>query len=457
MADILKYVSLANLTKYDEKIKEHIATADDTLKSNLEGQVEVVAGALDSEIARAKAAEQANAASAQAAQTAVDTLAGKVGAVPDGKTVMGIIEQIQADAYDDTEVRGLISGLDTNKADKAQVATDIAAAVKVETDARVEAVAGVQSNVNTLSQTVASNKTAIEGTVSTLEAKVDANESDIEGKMTALTSRVAANETAVGTTLPNSIAEVKSTADAAKASIDAFLKEADATEAAIDTLKEIQAELAAGDAGAASMLASINQNASDIDALEAAVAKKAEQTALESEVTNRTNADDALSARITTLENAVGEGGSVAEDIDTAKQEAVNEAVATAAADATSKANAAEANAKAHATALDEAMGVRVATLETASATHALASDLTALTGRVTTVEGKVSTLETEMDAVETLAAAADAAAKANASAIALKASQADLEAVSGRVTTLETWHSNFVECSQEDINNLFA
>ena len=60
-------------------------------------------------------------------------------------------------------------------------------------------------------------------------------------------------------------------------------------------------------------------------------------------------------------------------------------------------------------------------------------------------------------DDILDLALAADAAAKANASAIALKASQADLEAVSGRVTTLETWHSNFVECSQEDINGLFA
>ena len=34
MADILKYVSLANLTAYDEKIKEHIATADATMSSS---------------------------------------------------------------------------------------------------------------------------------------------------------------------------------------------------------------------------------------------------------------------------------------------------------------------------------------------------------------------------------------------------------------------------------------
>lgn len=215
MADntIIKYVSLSNLQKYDEKIKEHIATADEALKNNLEGQVEVVAGALDSEIARAKAAEQANATAASNAQSAVDTLAGKVGTVPENQTVMGIITNIQENAYDDTEIRGLISGLDTNKADKTQVATDIAAAVKVETDARVEAVSGVQGNVDALSQTVASNKTTIEGTVSTLEEKVDANESDIEAKMTALTARVAANETTVGTTLPDAIDEVDTKVD----------------------------------------------------------------------------------------------------------------------------------------------------------------------------------------------------------------------------------------------------
>lgn len=213
MADVIKYVSIEKLGYYDQKIKSYIADEDAKLKTALEGQVEVVAGALDGEIARAKAAEQANAAAAQAAQTAADNLAGKVGTVPENQTVMGIITNIQENAYDDTEIRGLISGLDTNKADKTQVATDIAAAVKVETDARVEAVSGVQGNVDALSQTVASNKTAIEGTVSTLEEKVDANESDIEGKMTALTSRVAANETAVGTTLPDAIAEVDAKVD----------------------------------------------------------------------------------------------------------------------------------------------------------------------------------------------------------------------------------------------------
>ena len=102
--------------------------------------------------------------------------------------------------------------------------------------------------------------------------------------------------------------------------------------------------------------------------------------------------------------------------------------------------------------------------LETTVANLSTAVDGKAAQSDVDTISGKVGTLETDMaqakediDAVELLAAANKSAHEANAAAIALKASQADLEAVSGRVATLETWHENFVECSQEDINGLFT
>lgn len=45
-------------------------------------------------------------------QQSVDTLAGKVGTVPEGSTVMGIIENIQENAYDDTEIQEKIDGVD---------------------------------------------------------------------------------------------------------------------------------------------------------------------------------------------------------------------------------------------------------------------------------------------------------------------------------------------------------
>lgn len=72
--------------------------------------------AIKEEADRAKLAEQANAAAAKKAQDEVDALE-------------LVVQQIQENAYDDTEIRGLITGLDTNKADKTQVASDIAAAV----------------------------------------------------------------------------------------------------------------------------------------------------------------------------------------------------------------------------------------------------------------------------------------------------------------------------------------
>lgn len=56
--------------------------------------------------------------------------------------------------------------------------------------------------------------------------------------------------------------------------------------------------------------------------------------------------------------------------------------------------------------------------------------------------------------------AAADinkSAIEANEAAIALKASQEDLTYVSDRVTTLESWHNDFAEISEEDITALFA
>lgn len=191
----------------------------------------------------------------------------------------------------------------------------------------------------------------------------------------------------------------------------------------------------------------------EMDAVEAAVATKAEAQALTDAVAALEGVDAGLAERLDEVEAMLGDGdNSVADMIATAKQEAID----AAAGDAETKANAAKDAAIAKANELNTAMDTRVAAVEAASATHALASDLTALDGRVTTAEGEIDTLQTEMDAVEALAAANKAAHEANAAAIALKASQADLEAVSGRVTTLETWHNNFTEVSEEEINSLF-
>lgn len=482
-----KYVSLEKLTKYDELIKNKIATDDaavlksakdyaDSLAENYEaaGVAATEAGKvqtkLDEEVTRAKAREDEIAglvATAQdevdalelvvdtkAAQADLEALAGKVGEVPADQTVMGIIANIQENAYDDTELKGLITGLESNKADKTQVATDIAAAVKVETDARVLAVQGVQDAVDTLSGTHATDKKALEDAIA-----------------------LKADQTALD--------EVSETLAAVKEDVDYFFKDAlgDADAQQVkDTLKELQEYIASDESGAAAMAGNIQANADAIDAVEGrldvvepkvttvegkvstlegqmttvqgAVATKAEAQALTDAVAALEDADAGQVERIEALEAKFGEGeGNVESQIATAKQEAID----TAAGDATTKANKAFEDAKKYADEEDAKIETRVDALETASGTHALASDLTALAGRVTTAEGEIDTLQSEMDAVEALAAANKSAHEANAAAIALKASQADLEAAVARIAANEAGLASFVEVSEEEINALFA
>lgn len=126
--------------------------------------------AIKEEADRAKLAEQANAAAAKKAQDEVDALE-------------LVVQQIQENAYDDTEIRGLITSLDTNKADKTQVATDIAAAVgaaKTElTEGAIkeasDAAAAAQGTANqalALGQ-AAATQTALEQAQSTLQGNID--------------------------------------------------------------------------------------------------------------------------------------------------------------------------------------------------------------------------------------------------------------------------------------------
>lgn len=95
----------------------------------------------------------------------------------------------------------------------------------------------------------------------------------LSGRLTTAESEIDDLQTAVNTTFPEKITQLEQTdsdldtavkaaqadATSAKTAIEAFLKEADSTTDAIDTLKEIQAELDAGEASAASLLAEVNK------------------------------------------------------------------------------------------------------------------------------------------------------------------------------------------------------
>ena len=487
MANTNKYISLSKLSLYDEKIKKVISDGDDaklqaaknyadSLAPNYEaaGNAATEAGKvqskLDEEISRAKAAESSNAAAAKKAQDEVDALelvvadkadtsaltqlSNKVGEVPADTTVMDIINNIQENAYDDSELRAMLTSLNTNKADKTQVASDIAAAVKTETDARVEAVSGVQRNVDTLSQTHATDKAALEASIAT---KAD---------------KAAYEQTAA------TLAEVK-------ADVDAFFKDAlgdSEAQQVKDTLKELQEYIASDESGAAAMAGNIQKNTDDIAALDGrldtaesdidkaeaaigtlngqvsslqgAVATKVEQEAYNIKIQALEAADSNHVSRLEALEAKFEDGeGSVEDQIASAKQSAIE----TAAGDATAKANKALEDAKKYTdTEIDTVEGA-ITTLQGQVNSKAAQADLEALEARVETAEGEIDTLQSEMDAVEALAASNKAAHEANAAAIALLASQADLTAVANRVTALETWHNNFTEASEDDINGLFA
>ena len=560
MANTKKYVSLDKLGLYDEKIKKVITDNDaaalkaakeyaDGLATNYDAagtaatEAAKVQAELDKEVKRAKEEEARIEGLVNTAQGEVDALelvvdtkasqadltalANKVGEVPADKTVMGIIGEIQdGNATDNEALQAQIDALSQNKADKTQVATDIATAVKAEEDARKLAVQAVQDEVDALEQTHATDKQAL---LEAIALKADqtaldavsavANAAATKEEFDAAVAALEAEDERIA----GLVATEKERAEGVEAGLEDRIETMEAFwEAAkadgdegnvIDTLKEIQEYIASDETGASEMLAAINKNKediaahvatdhdfgaadealeaklnaeivkkadkttvegidgrlqtaegkittlegdmtqakADIDAVEAAVATKAEAQALADAVAALEGADAGLAERIGALEAKHGDGeGTVESLIATAKQEAIDAAVA---ADAVVLESAKADAANKDAVVLAEAQkGINAVQ----AALDQKAADLTALTGRVTTAEGEIDTLQTEMDAVEALAAANESAIKALQTASATHATKEEVTAVSDRVTTLETWHSNFVECSQEDINNLF-
>ena len=477
MADVKKYVSLDKLTKYDGKIKGYIADRDnevkayaDSLASNYDvaGAAATVQGELDKEVARAKAAEEANAAAAKNAQDEVDALE-------------IVVKNIQENAYDDTELRGLISGLDTNKADKTQVATDIAAAVKVEEEARIAAVSGVQGAVDTLSGTHATDKAALEAAIA-LKADKTALEAVSAVANAAATAEALAGEVERAVAAEEAL-------DERLVEVETFFKtaEGETIDQALDTLVEIQKYLDGEGEVADQMLLDIAANKKAIEDHEAtdhdfAAADAAIKSELEGKIALKAAQSD-LEAAVGRIETAEGDIDKNAEDIaalqakfgegEGSVSDMIADAVAAEAALRVSGDEAAEASAAA---ALAAAQGAQSAAeaadakavaaqgevdaLEGVVAGKAAQADLEALTGRVGTAEGKITTLEGEMDAVEALAAANKAAHEANAAAIALKADQTALQAEIDRATAkeaaIEAKIDAFVEVSEEEINALF-
>lgn len=125
-------------------------------------------------------------------QTSVDTLAGKVGTVPEGQTVMNIIENIQENAYDDTALVERIDGVDGKVA--TLVGEDVNKSVRTianEELAKQLVAEGAAESLDTLAEIAAwiqshpEDAAAMNEAIGALEAKVDTGDKTVSAYVTA--------------------------------------------------------------------------------------------------------------------------------------------------------------------------------------------------------------------------------------------------------------------------------
>lgn len=442
-----KYIDLAGLTHYDEKIKAVIDSKDaaalksakdyaDSLAVNYDaagtaetkvnelanGQVktntEAIAtlnggantdGSVAKAVADAKAgletkisAVDAKAVAAQAAadnaKNAADAVDAKVGAVPEGSTVMTEIQKVKDAAYNDTEVRGLI-------------------------------------------KTNADNITALTGRADAVEGKV----STLVGEDAGKSARTIANEELTKQLIPEGAKESLDTLQEIAAWIQNHPDDASAMNAAIVALKTKVGGIPEG-ATATTVVAYIKE-------------------LVDAEKVRATGVESGLDTRVNAVEAKLGDGeGSVSKQIEAAVKVETDARIA-----ADSALDGKITTAKA---AADKAQG-DVDALKDVVATKAAASDVTVLTTRVTTAENDIDDLQAAIapDGKVTVAIADAKKAGTDAQATANK-NKSDLTAltatVGGHTTTLSSQGDRisalenkagdgFVAITNEEIDNLFS
>lgn len=280
---------------------------------------------LDEEVERATKAEQA--------------LTDKIGEVPADKTVAQMISEAQTAAtYDDTQVK---ADIQTNKEAIALLndGAEVAGSVNYKI---AQAVASILDNpdetMNSINELVTwCNDHATDALE--LSNKVSANEQDIlaleglvgevgvakqiEDAIAGALKIEGVDKYALATDLTNAIARIaalegKAHEHANKTVLDGIDAEKVAT---WDSAEQNAKTYADGlnttmDGRVAPLEADMTQAKKDIDAVEAAVATKVETEAYNTKVAALEGEDTAIKGRLTTLETAIGEGGSVGTQID---------------------------------------------------------------------------------------------------------------------------------------------
>ena len=510
-----KYVSLDKLGLYDKKIKKYLADADAVVLADAKkytddsvalcdavGTAATEAGKvqtkLDEEVTRAKGREDEIAGLVTKAQGDVDALAGKVGEVADGSTVVGMIDAVDAIAdanaadivtikgqidalekgtYDDTEVRGLITAnADAINALEETHATDkstLEGAIALKADqTALDAVSGV------------ANAAVKQADYDTKVAALEAEDARIVGLVEAEAERAANAESG----LEGRIETMEAFWEAAKADGDEGN--------VIDTLKEIQEYIAGDETGASEMLASIQKNAKDIadhvatdhdfagaDAalkteLEGKINSKADNSALTELAGRVTTAEGEIDtlqtdlgtaqAAIEALQTAVGDGGSVDEMIDSAIETAMGEEEARVDALLANKVDKVDGKGLSTNDLTNELKAQYDAAYTHSQAAHAPADaqkniiETVKVNGAAVTVTDKAVDISVPTDNAQLTngagyLVASDIANKADKATTLEGYGIADAYTSAQTDTAIANAMANFVECSETEINDLFA
>lgn len=343
MAEIKKYLDLEGLQKYDELAKARTSAEIDAdvkvAKEALEQSIGTVAGDLATldaevvaEIVRAKAAEEANAAAAKAAQDDVDALEAKVGEVPEDKTVVQMIADAQTAAtYDDTKVKEDIAANAKAIADETARAEGIEAGLREDVNENADAIAAINNETTGIlaqakayadgkDEAIAAAKKAGDDA----QAEVDALETVVDGKADKATTLAGYGiadaytkteaDSAIAAAVANAshlkreIVEVLPTENIDANTIYMIAKETASTNQAYDEFMYIN--------GAWEKIGDTEVDLTNYATKE--YADQAEADALAAAKTYADGLDTAMDARVDALELAVGTGGAVEDRINNA-------------------------------------------------------------------------------------------------------------------------------------------
>lgn len=384
-------------------------------------------------------------------QGEVDALEELVGVLPEGTAAKDVVDYVNIKtagiATDSAleELQGQLSGV------QGEVATIKGDYLKGADKTELEGKINLKADQTALDQVSGIANAAVkQSDYNTKVAALEAEDARIVGLVEAEATKAREEEGKLNTRLVE---------------VETFFKtaEGETLDQALDTLVEIQTYITTEGAAADQMVIDIAANkkaiedhiATDHDfasadaalktELEGKINAKADSSVVtelsgkvstnEQAITALQGADTTLSGRIDALEGQLGESGSVADDIATAKQEAID----AAAADATTKANTAESNAKGYTDAEIDKVEGTIATLTETVNGKAAQSEVNTISGKVGTLETDMAQAKTDIDAVELKAANNETAIGTINTELAKKAAQTDLDNAVARITANET------------------